>query len=210
MWGWGNGDNPKSTSGVNHRYTGGDMGKPPLPQMGRYPTGDTHRPTIGQWERAERRGQTMVGNPPYPQMGVWGYGEEHRYTSGEAHRWGSPQAHAWGGGEAHSTPSPQMWAYTSPHVYPHMWVSTLGEMGAWGHGGYAEGGSVNPIATGRTQIGVDPSTNVAPDHASKSVVPKTFAMASAAFGGTAFPMRSRQSASDNPSSSRCSSGSSND
>src|SRR5581483_6494239 len=63
------------------------------------------------------------------------------------------------------------------------------------------------IATGRTQTGVALSWNVSPAHASKSVCAMTDAIASAASGGTALPMRSRHAESDEPYSSRISSAS---
>jgi len=59
-------------------------------------------------------------------------------------------------------------------------------------------------------IGVEPSTNVSPVQASSSVRPMTSAMAVAALGGMAFPIRSRQALSESPSSSSCSSGSMSD
>ena len=63
------------------------------------------------------------------------------------------------------------------------------------------------MASGRTQIGTADSMKLSPDQASSSVSPMVSAMAVAAAGGTALPMRSRQVASDIPSNSRCSSGS---
>ena len=56
-------------------------------------------------------------------------------------------------------------------------------------------------------MGTAESMKLSPDQARRSVVPIVSAIACAASGGTALPILSRQSASERPSSSRYSSGS---